>query len=89
MQGQVNAQCATGSGEAFTGCFQFAAVTRPLSSIGKICDKCYRSIFDHTKAKIRDKKGVAVCLLQRAGLRYLGTMQLRNSHFEIFLRPSA
>jgi hypothetical protein len=88
MQGQVNAQFATGSGEAFTSCFQVAAVTRPLWSVGRICEKGYKAIFDDKEAKIVDKQGVTVCLFQRVGGLYLGTMRLRNPHHKGFRRQS-
>ena len=88
MQGQVNAQFATGSGEAFTSCFQVAAVTRPLWSVGRICDKGYKANFDDKEAKNVDKQGVTVCLFQRVGGLYLGTMRLRNPHHKGFRRQS-
>ena len=88
MEGQVNAQFATGSGEAFTSCFQVAAVTRPLWSVGRICDKGYKAIFGDKEAKIVDKQGVTVCLFQRVGGLYLGTMRLRNPHHKGFRRQS-
>jgi len=88
MEGQVNAKFANGNGEEYVSCFQVAAVTRPLWSVGRICDKGYRAVFDSKEAKIIDKKGVTVCLFQRVGGFYLGTMRLRNPHFEGFHRQS-
>ena len=88
MEGQVHAKFANGKGEEYVSCFQVAAVTRPLWSVGRICDKGYRAVFDDKEAKIIDKKGVTVCLFQRVGGLYLGTMRLRNPHFKDFRRPS-
>ena len=80
MEGQVRAQFANGGGEAYTSCFQVAAVTRPLWSVGRICDKGYSAIFTDQEAKIVDKEGTTVCLFQRVGGLYLGNMRLRNPH---------
>ena len=88
MEGQVKAQFATGGGEAFTSCFQVAAVTRPLWSVGRICDKGYSAVFSDKEAKIVDMNGVTVCLFQRVGGLYLGTMRLRNPHHKSFRRQS-
>ena len=88
MEGQVNAKFANGNGEEYTSCFQVAAVTRPLWSVGRICDKGYRAVFDSKEAKIIDKKGVTVCLFQRVGGLYLGTMRMRNPLAKDFRRQS-
>ena len=59
--------------------FQIAAVTRPLMSVGKICDEGHNITFDATQAVVRDKGGVELCKFHRApGGLYVAKMRLRN-----------
>ena len=88
MERQVHAKFANGKGEEYVSCFQVAAVTRPPWSVGRICDKGCKAVFDNKEAKIVDKKGVTVCLFQRVGGLYLGTVRRRDPHFKVFRRPS-
>ena len=46
---------------------QVANVTRPLMSVGKICDKGMTATFDATSAIIKDPKGKEVCRFERKG----------------------
>jgi hypothetical protein len=59
--------------------FQIAAVTRPLMSVGRICDEGHNITFDATTAIVRDKGGVEICKFHRApGGLYVAKMKLRN-----------
>ena len=89
MEGQVNARFSTGDGGEFVSCFQVAAVTRPLWSVGRICDRGYTAVFTDRDAKILDKEGVTVCYFKREGGLYLGTMRMRNPNHQDFRRQGA
>ena len=41
--------------------FQIAAVTRPLMSVGKICDEGHSVTFDNVCAVVRSKEGQELC----------------------------
>ena len=58
--------------------FQVARVTRPLMSVGHICDQCLHVIFDKSHAIVRDDKNVEVCRfsLGESGL-YTANMKLK------------
>ena len=45
--------------------FQIAAVTRPLMSVGKICDEGLKVEFDSKAAVVKDKSGREVCRFER------------------------
>ena len=89
MEGQANVRFTTGEGGEFVSCFQVAAVTRPLWSVGRICDRGYSATFTSKDAKIMDKDGVAVCHFKREGGLYLGTMRMRNPNHKDFRRQGA
>ena len=59
--------------------FQIAAVTRPLMSVGKICDDGHSVTFDAVMAVVRDKSGDELCQFHRSpnGL-YVAKMKLRS-----------
>ena len=58
--------------------FQVAKVTRPLMSVGHICDQGLTVTFDKLHAVVRDPKGVEVCRFTRgpSGL-YTAKMKLK------------
>ena len=59
--------------------FQIAAVTRPLMSVGKICDEGHKIAFDKTKAVVTTAEGAEVCRLERSqGGLYVAKLKLRN-----------
>jgi hypothetical protein len=59
--------------------FQIAAVTRPLMSVGKICDEGHNITFDATKAIVREENGNEICRFERShGGLYVAKMKLRN-----------
>ena len=77
---QLNLGVSRDGGEGMiTSCFQIAQVTRPLMSVGKVCDSGYDVTFSKTAAKVIDTKGRTVCEFQRAenGL-YLAKMRIKS-----------
>ena len=59
--------------------FQIARVTRPLMSVGKMCDNGLTILFDDKRAVVRDKGGLEVCTFERApGGLYLGKFRLKS-----------
>ena len=62
--------------------FQIAAVTRPLMSVGKICDEGMNVTFDKNKAMVTDKNGREVCKFERQGNGlYVASLKLRSPSF--------
>ena len=59
--------------------FQVAAVTRPLMSVGRICDEGHTITFDQVMAVVKSKEGAELCRFQRnnSGL-YVAKLKLRN-----------
>ena len=65
--------------------FQIAAVTRPLMSVGKICDEGHNITLDASQAVVRGKGGAEVCKFHRtSGGLYVAKMRPRNT--AVFLR---
>ena len=59
--------------------FQIAAVTRPLMSVGRICDEGHRVTFDSVMAVVHDKDGKELCRFHRKdGGLYVAKLTLRN-----------
>ena len=59
--------------------FQIAAVTRPLMSVGKICDEGHNITFDAVMAVVREKGGEEICRFHRtSGGLYVAKMKLRS-----------
>ena len=60
-------------------CFQIARVTRPLMSVGKICDNGMKVEFDDKMAIVRDPHGAQVCVFERQpGGLYLAKFRLKS-----------
>ena len=62
--------------------FQVAQVTRPLWSVGRICDEGFKVTFDDQKAEVTDKNGKVVCRFDRHGGLYLSRLRLKNPNFK-------
>ena len=45
---------------AMKSCFQIARVTRPLMSVGKMCDNGLEVTFNDLRATVRDKDGAQI-----------------------------
>ena len=66
--------------------FQIAAVTRPLMSVGRICDEGHEVTFNAIMAIVEDPKGVEICRFERQpGGLYVAKMGLKNPMG--FVRP--
>ena len=59
--------------------FQIAAVTRPLMSVGRICDEGHSITFNAIMAVVHGKDGSELCRFQRsAGGLYVAKLKLRS-----------
>jgi hypothetical protein len=67
------------SSQPLRSVFQIAKVTRPLMSVGKICDNGMEILFDDKRAVIRDKSdGSELCVFERKpGGLYIGKFRLK------------
>jgi hypothetical protein len=59
--------------------FQIAAVTRPLMSVGKICDEGHTVTFSDVLAVVHNKQGEEICKFHRnPGGLYVAKLKLRS-----------
>ena len=60
--------------------FQIAAVTRPLMSVGRICDEGHNITFDNICAVVRDKEGRELCRFHREPLggQYIAKLEVKS-----------
>ena len=59
--------------------FQIAAVTRPLMSVGRICDEGHSVTFNNVMAIVNGKDGSEICRFHRApGGLYVAKLKLRS-----------
>ena len=59
--------------------FQIAAVTRPLMSVGKICDEGHTVTFSDVMAVVHNKEGEELCKFHRSnGGLYVAKLKLRS-----------
>ena len=59
--------------------FQIAAVTRPLMSVGKICDEAHEITFNAVMAVVRNNDGSELCRFHRnSGGLYVSKLKLRS-----------
>ena len=59
--------------------FQIAAVTRPLMSVGRICDQGHSITFDAVMAVVNASDGTELCRFERqSGGLYVAKLKLRN-----------
>ena len=69
----------TDCGSDIESVFQIAAVTRPLMSVGRICDEGHRVTFDSVMAVVNDKDGKELCRFHRKdGGLYVAKLTLRS-----------
>ena len=67
-----------GLGREVESVFQIAAVTRPLMSVGKICDNGHSITFNAVMAVVTDKSGGEICRFQRQpGGLYIAKLKLK------------
>ena len=67
-QRTLNLQPMSDSEANLSSCFQNAKVTRPLMSVGRICDNGLNVVFEATQAIVRDAGGSHVCVFLRGSL---------------------
>ena len=73
---------ALGQNSELQSVFQIAQVTRPLMSVGKLCDEGLTVVFSKTEALVKDKNGREVCKFERqAGGLYVAKLKLRAPGF--------
>ena len=66
-------------GKDIQSVFQNAAVTRPLMSVGKICDEGHSVTFSSLMAVVHSKDGQELCRFQRNGSGlYVAKLKLRS-----------
>ena len=67
------------NGKDLQSVFQSAAVTRPLMSVGRICDQGHRIEFDAVCVVVRSKEGTELCKFERQpGGLYVAKLKTRN-----------
>ena len=66
-------------GKDIQSVFQIAAVTRPLMSVGRVCDEGHSITFNNVMAIVHSKEGEELCRFHRAdGGLYVAKMKLRS-----------
>ena len=67
------------SNQPLQSIFQIAKVTRPLMSVGKICDNGMEILLNEERAVVRDKRdGSELCVFERKpGGLYIGKFRLK------------
>ena len=67
------------NGKDLQSVFQIAAVTRPLMSVGRICDQGHRIEFDASSAVVKSTDGAELCKFERqSGGLYVARLKLRS-----------
>ena len=64
-QRSLNLEPMEDSSVPLKSCFQIAKVTRPLMSVGRICDNGMEVNFTHDKTIVRNAQGAQVCVFER------------------------
>ena len=66
-------------GNAIKSTFQIAKVSRPLMSVGKICDGGLDVLFGKTKADVKDDRNNVVCsFVRQPGGLYVAKLRLKS-----------
>ena len=66
--------------------FQVAKVTRPLWSVGRICDEGFEVKFTNNEAYVLTKEGKEVCKFKRKGGLYVAELHLKSASRSSFQR---
>ena len=64
-------------GRPLQSTFQDAGVTRPLMSVGRVCDQGLDCLFSKSSAKILSAQGEVLAVFERDGGLYTSTMRLK------------
>ena len=86
LQGERSGQK---KGREFKTTSQVATVSRPLWSVGRICDEGFDVKVMKDGAQILKKDGIVVCRFKRQGGLYIAKMSLRNPLYKGFQRQGA
>ena len=77
--GESQLNLSDGDGKDLKSVFQIAAVTRPLMSVGRICDQGHNITFDSVMAVVRDSDGTELARFSRQnGGLYVAKLKLRS-----------
>ena len=79
----LNLSC---NGTPLRSVFQVAEVTRPLMSVGRVCDQCLDCLFKKEYASIIDEGSREVCRFERVGGLYVAKLDLKRP--DLFGRPA-
>ena len=79
----LNMEC---EGVPLQSTFQVAEITRPLMSVGRVCDQGLTCTFDKEKAVIADKDKAVLCTFARMGGLYVARLKLKSP--ELFARQA-
>ncbi len=74
----------TGRLHSIKSSFEVADVTRPLWSVGVICDQGLDVVFNAKEAKIIDERGQELCYFTRKNCLYLSKVGMKNPLYEDF-----
>ena len=77
-QGQMVLNLSSREGNPLRSTFQVCAVSRPLWSVGRICDNGCTVTFDAKGAIVKSKEGKEACTLERRNGLYASTLGLRK-----------
>ena len=79
-EGQIllNLEAGGDTAKLLRSTFQVAEVTRPLMSVGRICDQGYQCLFTQTEARVVDSEGKTVVEFQRSGGLYVAKLKLKK-----------
>ena len=58
--------------------FQVAGITRPLMSVGRVCDQGLRCLLDDKEALVVNKQDGVVCRFERRGGLYVAKLKLKS-----------
>ena len=83
-EGQVMLNMENGDGIPLQSTFQVAEITRPLLSVGRVCDQGLNCVFKKDEALVCDADGNTVCRFARAGGLYIARLKLKSP--ELFAR---
>ena len=77
--GQKSLNLCDHKGNNVQSIFQIAAVTRPLMSVGRICDEGHEVTFNAAMAVVKDSNGTEICRFERQpGGLYVAKMKLKS-----------
>ena len=88
-QVHLNLETSDAAGNNVTSTFQIAKVSRPLMSVGRLCDNGMDVVFKKDKALVVDQAGAAVCVFERQeGGLYTSKFKLKRPKGSLpFVRP--